>query len=195
MEDETINEDALDRALAALPQEMAPARDLWPGIEAQIAPAQESPWKNYAMAASVCLALIVGSLLWFGPGGTAVDPGADIQVVRTDPVIAEPPAELPAVLSRPRMQFVSYPGDEYLATRDVQMAELNKRVAALEPEQKIIVEAGLATIQRALEDIDGALADDPDNALLKELMLSTYQRELETIMTMNRLAGSTRTDL
>ena len=74
MEDDKLQRSlaGLDRALAELPDEVEPARDLWPGIEARITPAANFGWQNFALAASVCLALAVGALLWFGQ-----DPGEE----------------------------------------------------------------------------------------------------------------------
>ena len=55
----------------------------------------------------------------------------------------------------------------------------------------------IETIRSALEEIDGALQDNPDDPLLQELMLQTYQRELDVMARVNGLAGPARrrTDL
>lgn len=51
--------------LRGLSLDQAPERDLWPGIEARIAPRRRrllQPWMGFAMAASVVAALTIG--LW-----------------------------------------------------------------------------------------------------------------------------------
>lgn len=58
-EDEALPE------LRSLRLDRAPQRDLWPGIEARIAPRRRTawrPWLGYAMAASVVGAITVGLL-------------------------------------------------------------------------------------------------------------------------------------
>jgi len=52
------------------------------------------------------------------------------------------------------------------------------RLATLPDDVRVRVEGDLATIQKAANDIDAALATDPSSQLLNRLLLSTYQEEL-----------------
>ena len=75
--------------------------------------------------------------------------------------------------------------EQYLEARGV-MPQL---AARLSPEERDDVERTLVVIREAIDDINAALATDPDNAYLQELLQRTYREELTV---MRRVGGLTR---
>ena len=58
------------------------------------------------------------------------------------------------------------------------LEQFKSRLAGLPDETRLRIEQDLAAIQKAADDIDAALAEDPASRLLNQLLLSTYQEEL-----------------
>ncbi len=197
-------EDALMRALRRLPQAIDPPRDLWADIDAGIR-AHPAPGSHtdgisaerggsirwpYALAAGVgCMAL--GALLAFGvlrlnaPSQTAAATGA------TAPDATAPDAMAPE-LRYSEANFGGYQalGPEYETARAQLAIGLAERIDRLPPEAQLKIERNLAEIRRALREINVAMALEPDNTLLQQLLLSTYQSELTLLANVNKMAGS-----
>jgi len=74
------------------------------------------------------------------------------------------------------------------AHRDVE-AQLRTELERLSPTAREEVEQNLAMIRGAIGQINAALADEPDNPLLHELLLQTYREELAM---MQRVGGLTQ---
>jgi hypothetical protein len=74
------------------------------------------------------------------------------------------------------------------AHRDLE-AQLDTELARLSPQAREEVEANLAIIRGAIGQINRALAEEPDNPLLQELLLQTYREELAL---MQRVGGLTQ---
>jgi len=176
---------ALERAIAALPREIEPGRDLWPGIEARIrgersAAPSRAQWLG-RMAAAVAL-LAAGSLATF----MLLDrPAETPQLVDTgdNGVGAE---SLDGVWTEPaRFGSRHALGADYLRTRAELTATLEQRLVTLSPETRSIVISNLIEIRRALDAINAALDEDPDNILLQRLLLSAYQDEMFVLADLN----------
>jgi hypothetical protein len=76
-------------------------------------------------------------------------------------------------------------GPDYLdAKRDLQ-AKLDEELQRLTPEARDAVLSNLETIQTAIDEINQALAKEPGNVLLQELLLSTYREELDLMRHVN----------
>ena len=167
--------DPLLARVAGLPPSVEPSRDLWAGIRAEIgkpvvaaaAPRHGLPW-SWALAAGVTVASVSVLFTWMA----VKSPGSD-------------PAQMAAVAPTPveSLQPVSYGnyarlGPEYVETRGQMLEMFRSRLATLPDDVRLRVEQDLATIQKAANDIDAALATDPSSQLLNRLLLSTYQEEL-----------------
>lgn len=167
--------DPLLARVAALPQSVEPSRDLWAGIRAEIekpAPAaSKSPrglsW-SWALAAGVTIASVSVLFTWMAVKSPDSDP-VQMAAVTPTPVEALQP-----------VSYGSYSrlGPEYVETRAEMLQMFKTRLATLPDDVRIRVEQDLATIQKAADDIDAALATDPSSQLLNRLLLSTYQEEL-----------------
>lgn len=196
--DDTDNKLAqLDRELSALKREIEPERDLWPGIESELSPKPQSDWRRLRLAAAVCLAVLTGSAFWVNSN---FRDAAQLANESITPPVTTPLNTVPIAVDRPRMQLVSYTGGLFSKNRETDLSALQERIATLPPAERDVVKASLAIIDLALSDIDAALAVDPGNKLLRELLLTTYQKELDTIATVNRstvgrATGTTRGDL
>src|SRR5262249_7787851 len=77
------------------------------------------------------------------------------------------------------VRFVSDP--RYQRDREALLKSLQARLASLPPPAREKVSASLLTIERAKEDLEGALGKDPSNALLQELLINTYQDEMRAL--------------
>ncbi len=78
---------------------------------------------------------------------------------------------------------------EYAAARQQLVAMLAERIDRLPPSARQKVENNLAELRRAADEINAALALQPGDALLEELLLNTYQDELAVLASVNQLAN------
>jgi hypothetical protein len=174
----------LDARLAALPRELPPARDLWPGIDAALARSPSRPRRSpYALAAAVVLAAL-GALVSVRTARETAPTGGG--------GIAGPP--------RPTAVGARLKGAEnadYLATRATLERNYQERVALLAPATRARIEQDLALIRSAHEDIRRALDSDPGSRVLLQLLQSTTEQEFDLYSTVGRntepLAARTRT--
>ena len=179
MSNDEFNDDILDRA-RELATEIAPERDLWPNIEAAIdAPARPRYMPYLAQAAAVVL-LVAGSsgLTWLVTKGDAP------QAVANQPPVAMPQFDA---------EFASFGGQyalgpRYEDARNNLAAELDIELDRLSPEARADVEENLKIIRDAIDEINQALAREPDNVLLQELLLDTYREELKVMHDVGDLA-------
>jgi hypothetical protein len=178
-------------SLRDLPHEIAPPRDLWKGIEAQITAGQKSAaetpasvvsrparWRVLA-AAAVIVALAVG--VWIGrvmlpvpgaalPGGSGM-PGSANGLTASNRPSDEPGAFHAAYVM----------GSKYTNQRARLVADLEARLAKLPPGSRAKVVSSLKAINDSKRDLERELGKDPSNALLQELLVNTYQDEMRVL--------------
>jgi hypothetical protein len=156
-------------SLSDLPREIAPARDLWPHIEAQLdAPSRRLPraWASgrvWPALGGLAAALAVG--IWIGHGLLPLRTLGTAPAVRGSPTLAA--------------DFVTDP--RYVRVHRELMRTLDQRLATLSPATRAKVIASLDTIHGSMQDIQAALGRDPGNALLQELLVNTYQDEMRVL--------------
>jgi len=172
----------LDRALAGLPRELPPENDLWPGIAAQLEP-RRAPRRWLPLAAAAVLLVVSSSLITAQLVRWSAAPAASIATVA-------PPATPDAGVVRPASFGPGHALDpEYAAARQQLAAMLAQRMDRLPSSARQKVEDNLAQLHRATDEINAALALQPGDALLEELLLNTYQDELAVLASVNQLAN------
>jgi hypothetical protein len=166
----------LDALLGAVPRDVPPARDLWPGIEHAIktplAPQARPRWP-LALAAGLALAVVggvIGSRL-------AAPPYSTLEVAPTAPV-GEP--DTLAVRS------VQVREAEFNATRAELVRTYEERLKILSPLTRARIAADLATIRRAQKDLRDALGTDPSSQVLLRLYESATRQEFDLYTTVGR---------
>lgn len=181
--DETRFDEELTELAARLPAGVSPNRDLWPGIERAISqPAKRegtiwnTPW---AQAAAIVL-LIAGSsgvtYLAVKDGGTGGP-----EIVYSDNIFESVSGDF-------GQQYTL--GNEYLDARSQLEGSLDEKLNSLSPDARSEVVKNLNTIRIAINDINRALAEEPDNILLKELLLSSYHDEMSLMKKVDGIANS-----
>jgi len=179
--------DPLLRKLGELPREAEPPRDLWAGVRAQIereerAPSKEAPvsplppvpglsW-GWALAAGVGVAAVSVLFTWLAVR-TPADTSPQVAVLQP----SSQPTPVEAIRPVAYGEHASL-GPEYVELRARMLEQFKGRLAGLPDETRLRIEEDLAAIQKAADDIDAALAEDPASRLLNQLLLSTYQEEL-----------------
>ena len=188
--------DPLDEALASLPESVAPERDLWPQIRAEIekfpiaAPARlvQSNW--FRLAATVLLVLATSFVTYYVTRQSLQEP-----VAKTAPEAAPAPQ-----LTGQPASFTFGPerlGAGYMNARAELDKRFQERLATLPPADRAKVEKNLADLRHAADEISATLAQHPSDPLLQDLLMSTYQSELQLLANVSELptAGAMRTDL
>jgi len=181
-DDKKFDEELMARA-AKLDASVEPARDLWPEIASAInAPARpnRSIWNSvWAQAAAVVL-LVGGSS---GVTYLALQDGND----STLPMIEAQGLTFTPVSGSFGSQYTL--GPDYQDARRELASRVDEQLENLAPETREVVLVNLESIRKAIEDINKALAEEPDSVLLQELLLDTYRDELSL---MNKVDGITR---
>ncbi len=160
----TPKDKILERA-RALPRSVEPYRDLWPDIESELdrAPAP-SIWRpRLAAAAAVMFAVTSALSFWLGGVVNTTEP---LQVAPINPEMLNhfgPRYAMGPSFSQARMDL------------SISVADQLEQVS---PETRVLVEKNFDVINRALSEINAALAADPDNDMLQQLLMSTYTEEL-----------------
>jgi len=175
-------DERLDRALAGLPRELPPESDLWPGIAARLEP-RHAPRRWLPLAAAAVLLVVSSSLITARVVRRSATPAAPVATVA-------PPATPDAGGVRPASFGPGHALDpEYAAARQHLAAMLAQRMDRLPSSARQKVEDNLAQLHRATDEINAALALQPGDALLEELLLNTYQDELAVLASVNQLAN------
>jgi hypothetical protein len=177
--------------LSELPRDIPPPHDGWPALEAKLRasgmpqahtdarPAEPARrWHprttHIAVLAAVLAAVVVGISL-------------DRWILSPAPV-TPPSAAVPG--SADRGIAVAYVTDpRYLRERAELLRSLNSRLAKLPPASRQKVLDSLATIHQSMRDIQQALGREPGNALLQELLIDTYQNEMQVLSTVQEASG------
>lgn len=170
----------VDAALHSLDLEIEPQRDLWPDIESHLDPrsARRAPaWAWQAAAAVVLVA--VSSLVTANLMRTVAERSARA------PVPTVRPQAVPATYGSPRPLNA-----DYEAARQQLAADLEQRLATLPPSARQKLESNLAEMRRAAEEINAALARQPGDPLLEELLLNAYQDELGVLANVKQLTST-----
>lgn len=181
--DYNLAEQRLMQKAAELPQDVMPERDLWAAIEEGIdAPAPSLlPWTRYLAQAAAVVFLVGASsgLTYLAVGG---------KPAQTVPVASGP--TVPLYVTPASFGGSNTLGVEFNEAR----RDLEDRVAMeldrLSPAVRADVESNIETIRIAISEINDELANSPDNALLQELLLSTYQEELALMRKVNGISST-----
>lgn len=153
-------EEPLHQRVSALPRELHPTRDLWPGIEQRLR-TSERRWR--ALAATVLIGLATAVLAWRLAGDPAHRRAVPILALGAPPPVARPE---------------SAKGQSFAAASALMQRSYRERLALLAPATRRRVEADLAMIQAARGDLEAALADDPASPVLLQLQRSTLLQEI-----------------
>jgi hypothetical protein len=170
----------VDAALQSVPREVGPGRDLWPDIQSRLEPRSKhrAPiWAWQAVAAVVLVA--VSSLVTASLMRRSSAPVAQVAA----PTV--PPHAVPAGLGSDKAL-----NPDYETARRQLGAALEQRLAALPPSARQKLQSNLAEMRRAAEEINAALARQPGDPLLEELLLNTYQDELGVLASVNQLTST-----
>jgi len=179
-------------AEAALLRNAPPARELWGGIAARIAPgrlprAGVSPFRRaitsrlsftlpQLAAAGIALMVLSGGLVWMARSG---DPRADFQPISAQTELG------------PDTQMIA-PANFADAHYDEAIADLERTLEAgrtkLEPETVRVLEENLRAIDRAIDQCRRALATDPANLYLNTHLADARQRKITLLRRATTLA-------
>jgi hypothetical protein len=184
----------LDRA-AALPDEVAPARDLWQDIAPRlqsraslpdepaermpevrvIGPRVVRPLPWWLLAAASIALVVVTSFATLRVSGRAGQPAAT-------PTIASQTAQPPAGTGTPASLVAFRPAErEYeKAITDLQTVLATRR-ARMAPQTVATLEANLRIIDQAIRESRAALAADPNSPELTQMLTGAYDAKLDVL--------------
>jgi hypothetical protein len=163
---------ALVAQARALPRSVLPGRDLWSGIEARLAPVggtiRPSPARERPGPAAwrplLAAAALGGLLLGAALASHWLREAPDREFAREQARYAEASAALSRALT----------GD----------------ATGLAPETRAVVERTLSILDQAIAEAEAALAADPRNATLEQMLLARYQQRLDLLRRAAAVSGS-----
>ena len=174
-------DDKLMQMAGQLATEIAPERDLWPEIESAIHEEQpeRARWTPWLAQAAAVVLLVAGTatVTW-----NVAKNDADRAVV--------PPESVQTTMDAEFASFGNFElGQGFRDARNNLQADLDLELDKLSPEARAEVEENLAVIRTAITEINEALEQEPDNALLQEMLLKSYREEL---LVMRKVGGLTQ---
>lgn len=159
---------SLNEALTALPPDVQPGRDLWPGIAAALPKTPARRWRYLPLVATLSAVAFAGLL-----------------AVQMLPETKEP--AMPSASTAPTQTASGLPAEflaaeaAYRQVRAQRVADLTEQLEQLSPETRASVERSLDTIQSALTDLRAALGEAPADPVLQHLLLSMYSQEMAVL--------------
>lgn len=147
-------EDRLRRDISALPRELEPGRDLWPGIESRLEPRGRRAWVSAAVAASLVLSSLSVLFTW----NLYQQQQAQTQMLQA------------------QLQALESPYLPVRASYDREWATLRTR---LDPATATTIERNVAIIRQANAELMKALNENPRDESLRKLLMKTLATEAD----------------
>ena len=182
--------------LSDLPREIAPPHDGWPALEARLResgrppadagalPGRKAEPARYRRPRLMQIAALAAVL-------AAVFVGVSLDRWVLSP--AQPTPQSAAVEhagSAGGGMTVAYVTDpRYVRERQELLRTLDARLAKLPPPTRQKVLQSLTTIHQSMQQIQEALGREPGNALLQELLIDSYQNEMQVLSTVQEASG------
>jgi hypothetical protein len=168
-----MTDEKLDRLLDGVRREVPPSADLWASIAAQLEPrtAASRPARTwlYALAAGIAVVALTAVAAWQVTSRPATPVAA----------AGDSRALLAAAFETPQ-------DERYRATRAALEQTFRERLDLLAPETRQRIEQNLEIIRKANDEIRQALAADPNSPLLRQLLESTWQQEIDLYTNVSR---------
>ena len=79
---------------------------------------------------------------------------------------------------------------QFVGAAEIAGNGLDSKLGRLSPQARAEVEKNIAEIRAAIQQINRVLADEPDNALLQELLLAAYREELHMMRRVDGLIST-----
>ncbi len=171
---------ALLARAAALPRDIAPARDLWAGVAERVRPARARFTLSWpvGLAAAATLAAVSSVLTSMVLRDRPAVPSGAVSVGAAAPPVRTITASVDLGASEA----------EYLRATDALLQALEAQRAGLPAETVRVLEDNLRTIDQALADIRVALAQAPDDTGLVRMLVSTHRKKVDTLERVLRLS-------
>jgi hypothetical protein len=180
--------------VSELPREISPPHDGWPSLEARLREMQSEEgagqrsgggaarrWRQQLTGIAALAAVLA-----------AVVVGVSIDRWILSPIRPASQVAAPGIGPAGGGMTVAYVTDpRYLHEREALLRSLNARLAKLPPPTRQKVLQSLATIHQSMQQIQQALGKEPGNALLQELLIDTYQNEMQVLSTVQAASGGT----
>lgn len=163
----------LRKRMEELPRSVAPPRDLWPEIEAQIAAkkiARGAFGRRAVMAAAAVVVLVTSVVTAYLVGRQQASP-----TVVAVPVPREATSDVLAA------SFAEIGVHDYEATRHQLLDVLDGRRDELSPATMEVVLSNLRLIDQAMGEIAAALGEDPGNEILMRRLVATYRQQVNLL--------------
>ena len=169
----------LDRS-RGLPAEVVPPPELWSAVQQHIVSSPASASRRLWLLAAAALLLV------------AVSSAVTALLVRRPPTVAVRHEDSAAPLAAVRLPVAARAVDaDYQAVIRELDESLAQRRAQLSPETIAKVEASLRVVDQAIGEARRALAADPANRDLVDLLAASYERKLELLRRASELLPST----
>ena len=169
----------LDRS-RALPAEAIPPEELWSAVQQRIVPTPSSGRRRIWLLAAAALVLV------------AVSSAVTALLVRRPPIVIVRHEDSAAPMAAVRLPVAARAVDaDYQAVIRELDESLAQRRAQLAPETIAKVEASLRVVDQAIGEARRALASDPANRDLVDLLAASYERKLELLRQANELLPAT----
>jgi anti-sigma-K factor RskA len=179
---------------AELPKSIAPLAEAWPQIRSVIARDTSAAradasvsrfgiWKRpYVLAAAAILVAVLSS------AGTAVYMNAHYSGALTRAAVGSnlSPDATPATLAA-----FTIDENNYLRTASMLQALLDRQEGSLAPETVAQLKASLGAIDEAILEARNALARDPANKLLVEMLSASYRQKVDLLRRTTELTRGT----
>jgi hypothetical protein len=164
---------------AALPRQLAPARDLWP----EIAPRLTSGWGLHGLPlALLATAAVVVAAIALVMTRVAPEPVKTVTMPQAGPsaaLVSDFALADPVLAAAER---------EYEAAAKTLLETLQRRRALLPAGDLARVEANLQVIDRALAEVREALVKDPQNPELNRMLVDTHRKKVDVLRRVVRLS-------
>ncbi|HEY1891924.1 MAG TPA: hypothetical protein VGG63_16070 [Steroidobacteraceae bacterium] len=184
------------RRVSELPREIPPPNDGWPALEARLResgrpqsdagalPGRKAEPARYRRSRFMQIAALAAVL-------AAVFVGVSLDRWVLSPARPVPQsAGIPHVGTGGEGIAVAYVTDpRYVRERQELLRTLDARLAKLPPPTRQKVLQSLTTIRQSIQQIQQALGREPGNALLQELLIDTYQNEMQVLSTVQQASG------